>query len=168
MGIDGTQALQITQNVDAGYEETLCVMCRNLAGSTISHDNYKIEQTRNCATALVGQVQSPVHAPVTIEYTDATTLHVAATASVQFFTNPHATLCGAINSCKLKQQGCGADYTIGNLVINAVTGEVTIKKDVDAGYVDIVCVSCQNSHASIIEFDNWTVTQKPNCNTLTA
>jgi hypothetical protein len=78
-------------------------------------------------------------------------------------------LCGDINSCSLKTAaGCAAPYTIGNLAIDAVTGEVTIKKDVDAGYVDVVCVECKNSHDSVITFDNWTVTQKPNCQTLTA
>jgi len=46
--------LEVTHNVDAGYTETLCVMCQNAAGSTTQHDNWKIQQTRNCATALVG------------------------------------------------------------------------------------------------------------------
>ena len=41
-------------------------------------------------------------------------------------------------------------------------------KNDDAGYVDTVCIKCLNSHASVITFDNWTVTQKPNCVTLTA
>jgi hypothetical protein len=93
---------------------------------------------------------------------------MAATASIAFFTNPHATLCGDINSCSLKEEGCGSAYSAGNLVIDATTGEVTAKKNVDAGYVDKVCVSCENSHSSVIEFDNWKVTQKPNCETLTA
>ena len=99
---------------------------------------------------------------------DATALHVAATTSIAFFTNPHATLCGAINSCSLKQAGCSTAYSDTNLAINAVTGEVTAKTNVDAGYADTVCVSCSNSHGSTITFDNWTVTQKPNCATLTA
>jgi hypothetical protein len=93
---------------------------------------------------------------------------VAATASNAFFTNPHATLCGNINSCSLKEEGCGSAYSAGNLVIDATTGEVTAKNNIDAGYVDTVCVSCENSHSSVIEFDNWKVTQKPNCETLTA
>ena len=37
-----TQALSIKQNIDAGYTETLCIMCENSAGSTISHDGWKI------------------------------------------------------------------------------------------------------------------------------
>jgi hypothetical protein len=93
---------------------------------------------------------------------------VAATASIAFFTNPHATLCGDINSCHLKVAGCGSDYTNGHLTINEVTGEVTAKNDIDAGYVDTVCIKCLNSHRSDITFDNWTVSQKPNCETLTA
>ena len=53
-------------------------------------------------------------------------------------------------------------------MIDATTGEVTAKKNVDAGYADTVCVSCMNSHNSVITFDNWIVTQKPNCATLAA
>lgn len=53
-------------------------------------------------------------------------------------------------------------------MIDATTGEVTAKKNVDLGYVDTVCVSCQNSAGSTITFDNWKVTQKPNCETLSA
>jgi hypothetical protein len=37
-----TFALSITQNVDAGYTETLCIKCQNSAGSSIQHDNWKI------------------------------------------------------------------------------------------------------------------------------
>ena len=86
-----------------------------------------------------------------------------------FFTNPHATLCGAITSCELLIAGCTSGaYTTGNLEIDASTGEVKAKKNVDLGYVDTVCVSCKNAHDSVIQFDNWTVTQKPNCETLTA
>ena len=74
-------------------------------------------------------------------------MHVAATNSAIFFMNPHnfkadgsTTLCGLINACSLKQAGCVNDYTLGNAVIDAVTGEVTMKKNVDAGYVDVICV----------------------------
>ena len=64
--------------------------------------------------------------------------------------------------------GCSSGaYAAGNLIIDASTGEVTAKKDVDLGYVDTVCVSCKNDHDSVIQFDSWTVTQKPNCETLT-
>jgi hypothetical protein len=77
---------------------------------------------------------------VVIEFQHDTTLHVAATASIMFFTNPHATLCGLINTCTLHVAGCASPYALDNLVINADTGEVTAKKDVDAGYVNIVCV----------------------------
>jgi hypothetical protein len=102
-------------------------------------------------------------------------MHVAAANSAVFFTNPFnikatdgTTLCGLINNCVLKQAGCVNAYTIGNAVINQVTGEVTMKKNVDAGYEDILCVECKNTANSVITFDNWKVTQLPNCNTLTA
>ena len=41
--VANTGALSITQNVDAGYTETLCVKCSNAAGSSVQHDNWKIE-----------------------------------------------------------------------------------------------------------------------------
>ena len=167
IGASPNFALSIRQNIDAGYEETLCVECSNAAGSTIQKDGWVIEQTRNCATALTGANQASAHANVVIEYVDSATLHVAATTSIVFFTNPHATLCGDINSCSLKVQGCGSAYTAANLVIDATTGEVTAKKNVAAGYADTVCVSCMNSASSVINFDDWVVTQNPNCAILT-
>ena len=63
-----TFALNMRQDIDAGYEETLCVKCLNAAGSSVQHDNWTIEQTRNCATALVGANQATAHADVVIEY----------------------------------------------------------------------------------------------------
>jgi hypothetical protein len=89
---------------------------------------------------------------------------VAATSSAIFFMNPHnekatgGTLCGLINNCVLKQAGCVNDYTLGNVIIDAVTGEVTMKKNIGIGYVDIVCVQCKNTALSVINFDNWTLT----------
>jgi len=39
--IDGsTKGLMITQNVDAGYSEILCVECANAGGSTVQHDGW--------------------------------------------------------------------------------------------------------------------------------
>ena len=49
-------ALTAVQNTDAGYTETLCMKCANAAGSTTQQDNWQIQQTRNCGTALVGAV----------------------------------------------------------------------------------------------------------------
>ena len=49
-----TLQLSITQDEDAGYTETLCIKCDNALGSSVQHDNWDIEQTRNCASALVG------------------------------------------------------------------------------------------------------------------
>ena len=40
--VDTTDALSITQNVDAGYTEKLCVQCSNSQGSNVQHDNWKI------------------------------------------------------------------------------------------------------------------------------
>ena len=115
-----------------------------------------------------GATQSTVHPDQTIEYNAAATLLTKAANSAVFFTNPFASHCGLINSCSLKLAGCSTDYTAGNLVIDATTGEITAKQNVDAGYVDTVCISCSNTGGSTITHDNWIVTQKPNCATLTA
>jgi len=91
-------------------------------------------------------------------------MHVVATSSAIFFTNPHnskadgSVLCGLINDCSLKVAGCASAYTLGNVVIDAVTGEVTAKQNVDPGYVDIICVECKNTATSTITFDNWMIT----------
>jgi hypothetical protein len=37
-----TFGLEVTQNTDAGYTETLCVMCENDAGDTTKHDDWVI------------------------------------------------------------------------------------------------------------------------------
>jgi hypothetical protein len=39
----GTQAISITQNEDAGYTETLCIVCENSVGDKVEHDNWIIE-----------------------------------------------------------------------------------------------------------------------------
>jgi len=38
----GSFALSVVQDTDAGYTETLCVACENLAGSKTEHDNWII------------------------------------------------------------------------------------------------------------------------------
>jgi len=38
-----TFALNMRQDIDAGYEETLCVKCQNALGSSVQHDNWTIE-----------------------------------------------------------------------------------------------------------------------------
>jgi hypothetical protein len=41
------------QDVDAGYNDTVCIQCTNGAGSVINKDNWNVEQTSNCALAKV-------------------------------------------------------------------------------------------------------------------
>jgi hypothetical protein len=91
---------------------------------------------------LVGANQATTHPDVTIEYTIDTSLEVAADSSAVFFTNPHYVLCEEINSCSIKAVGCTDPYTNGHLTINAVTGKIEAMKNVDAGYVDEVCIKC--------------------------
>lgn len=42
--------IEATQNVQAGYTETVCVKCFNTAGDSIQKDNWVFTQTLNCAT----------------------------------------------------------------------------------------------------------------------
>jgi len=50
----GQCLVRLVRSNDAGYEDTVCVSCLNAHSSVITFDNWKVEQTRNCATALVG------------------------------------------------------------------------------------------------------------------
>jgi hypothetical protein len=47
-------------------------------------------------------------------------------------------------------------------VIDATTGEVTAKKNIDAGYDDTVCIKCSNTLFTF-EQDSLNVKQLPNC-----
>ena len=91
--IDANNALSIRQDIGDGYNETLCIVCENSAGSEVKHPNWKIQQIRNCGTALVNATQANRHADVVIEYLNVTSDHVAATASIDFFTNDHVAFC---------------------------------------------------------------------------
>lgn len=39
----GTLAIQANTTEHYGYNETLCIKCENAAGSTVQHDNFKIQ-----------------------------------------------------------------------------------------------------------------------------
>jgi len=79
-----------------------------------------------------------------LSYYDSVSLVPKASGWAAWFDNTHTAVCGDIVSCELKTADCSASYTTGNLVI-ADTGEVTVKQNIDAGYEDIVCISCKNS-----------------------
>jgi len=67
-------------------------------------------------------------------------MKVVASSSADFFTNQFVTECGAINKCALLTPDCSSAYKGDNLVIEELTGKVTAKQNVDAGWTDIVCV----------------------------
>jgi len=50
--ISAAGAITAKQNVDAGYEDTVCISCSNAHGSTITHDNWKVTQSKNCGDTL--------------------------------------------------------------------------------------------------------------------
>ena len=90
---------------------------------------------------MTGEVQSSPLADQTIAYDASSTLVTKATGFADFFTNTHSALCGAITACSLKTPaGCAAAYATGNLAIDATTGAITGKQNIDAGYEDTVCI----------------------------
>jgi len=119
-----TFALNMRQDVDAGYDETLCIECQNAAGATVQHDNWEIKQIRNCATAL-GTAGS-AYADQTILYDASSTLLTKASGWDQFFLNPHTADCNGITACTITASGCSGSYTAANLVIDNA-GVVTAK-----------------------------------------
>jgi hypothetical protein len=98
-----------------------------------------------------------------LEYDASSTLLPQEASFFTYFRNDHSALCNAINSCEIKAAGCSGAYANTNLAITANTGVVTSKQNVDAGFVDTVCIKCSNAAGSTVTYDNWTVTQKPNC-----
>jgi hypothetical protein len=49
-----TGQIESPQNLDAGYNDTVCIQCNNgVGGSVINKDNWNVEQTSNCALATV-------------------------------------------------------------------------------------------------------------------
>jgi hypothetical protein len=112
---------------------------------------------------MTGEVQSSTLDNQEIEYDASATLVTKATGFADFFTNTHkfktdgtTTLCGAITACSLKTpSGCAGSYVGTNLAITSATGAITGKQNVDAGYVESVCISCENSVGSIVTYDNW-------------
>jgi len=48
-----TGLIEAPQNIDNGFNETVCIQCNNGAGSYINQDNWNVEQTSNCALATV-------------------------------------------------------------------------------------------------------------------
>jgi hypothetical protein len=134
--------IEMTQNVAMGYEETLCVECKNSKDDITKHDNWKVVQIMNCALALDGANQATAHPDKVNDYVNTGTKLEVASSYSDFFTNPYGSvdICGAITSCSIKVQGCGSAYSGSNLIINSSTGKITAKQNVDAGFVETVCI----------------------------
>ena len=98
----------------------------------------------------------------TISYSSSATLDVVAATSANFFTNADSATCGSLSTCVIKASGCSGTYSAGNLVINASTGKLEAKQNVDAGYDDTVCIKCSNTLFTF-EQDSLNVKQLPNC-----
>jgi hypothetical protein len=63
LAISSVGVVTAKQNVEDGYEDTVCISCSNAHGSTITHDNWKVTQAPNCASTLtLGSVTDKVFA----------------------------------------------------------------------------------------------------------
>jgi hypothetical protein len=78
--------------------------------------------------------------PIILEYDASSTRLIYEHSAFSFFRNEHTTLCGPINSCALKEAGCGSDYAGTNLALDATTGVGTSVQNIDIGFSDTVCV----------------------------
>jgi hypothetical protein len=111
----------------------------------------------NCAIALKGETQKNAHPDKVVEYLDSAKRVSVASSYSAFFTNQYNFQCGPVTSCSIKVQGCGSAYGGSNLVINSA-GLITSNQNVDAGFIETVCVECQNTAGSKVTQDNWKVT----------
>jgi len=106
----------------------MCIECQNSVGSIITHDNFKIQQERDCGSALTGSVIASPLADQTVAYDVSSSVVTKATGHGQFFLNPYPSACGIINACSLLIAGCvSGDYAGSNLAITSATGAVTAK-----------------------------------------
>lgn len=155
--------------IQNGWTEKVCVKCENYGKSSITQDEWTVHQKADCTVALTGEKVTPSY-PDASNYFDGTTalLEVASSSAV-FFTNTHLDDCGVINKCSLLKQGCitGA-YTDGNIVIDATSGKISAKQNINAGHTQTVCIECENTAGSKVTHDDWTVRQYPFCETLTS
>jgi len=105
----------------------MCIECQNSFGSIITHDNFKIQQERDCGSALTGSTIASPLADQTVAFLADAALVTKATGHGQFFLNSYQSACGVINACYLMVAGCGSAYAGSNLAITAATGAVTAK-----------------------------------------
>ena len=152
-----SNALSVTQNVEAGYSVTLCVKCENSVASSVQINNWVLTQNRNCATQLVGSINGSPLVDQTVAYVNSATLVSKSAGFADFFTPLYTATCGTITACEIKASGCSGSYSAGNLAIDSA-GVVTAKQNIDAGYEDTVCISCSNAHGSSVTHDTWKVT----------
>jgi hypothetical protein len=90
---------------------------------------------------MSGELQGSQLADQTIAYSSSASPVTKATGFADFFTNTHTALCGVITECSLKTpSGCAGPYAGNNLVIDTTTGAITGLQNIDAGYVEPVCV----------------------------
>ena len=58
--INSSGLTEAVENIDLGYSENNCIRCYNSFGGHIDYDNWRIEQTYNCAKALITNTVNPI------------------------------------------------------------------------------------------------------------
>jgi len=179
---DRVFAMQAWLDRDYGYIENFCISCTNgdvmFPRQTVNFDNYKVTLPSRCTygmehksgTVISDQIYSYAH-------DDANSGHIVfANGFEKFFknvmpktlsnnNNDYTTIC-PIESCKLMKRGCkvawdGGDG--GNIAMSpSWPFAITIKDNEFDGYVDQICVSCDNSY-QVIEYDQLQIQQTGRC-----
>ena len=159
LAISSVGVVTAKQNVDAGYEDTVCISCSNSHGSTVEHDSWKVTQAPNCATLTAGSLTDKVY-----DYdAGATTTTVYAFTDV--FTNSKTSAC-PVTSCTLKQSDCSTALVAPFDSLMTIEGSTPwtfkISQAQASGYPNVVvCYSCTNSGHTVDK--QITIRQKINC-----
>jgi hypothetical protein len=139
-----TGAITAAQNIDAGYEETVCIECLNQGGSSITHTIWKVTQDPNCSTLTpVGSLDPIVFAFDSTATTPTTTVYTR----TEMFGNIRANVC-SITGCVLKKTDCTSNLDEPYLSALSIGSpyDLKIKNNQESGLASIdVCVECSTS-----------------------
>jgi len=165
---------------DYGYIENFCISCTNgdnqYSRQTITFDNYKVTLPSRCTYGMEHKTGTTIADQTSIfEHDDANESDIVIpNAFDMFFKNvmpkessngDYTTVC-PIETCKLMKRGCKAEWDGGdggNIAMSPTWPfAVTIKDNTFNGYVDEICVSCDNSY-QVINYDQLQIQQTGRC-----
>jgi hypothetical protein len=147
-----TGVVTAKQNVDAGFEDIVCIKCSNAAGSTTTFDNWKVVQKPNCQTLTAIALTNQEYG-----YNAANTATAVYTHST-VFTNSKATATAPLIACPvlgcvLLQTDCSTALVAPFdtlLTIDAATPwTLKISQTQASGYPNVaVCYKCNNGYGT--------------------